>query len=67
MLTLNDYETLIHICNYALAQGHQLNINQINDIDRLRTKLYNESESRRKINAVVRNKKVGKRKRIRNR
>lgn len=66
MLNIGDYETLIRICNYAISQGHSLNADQISDIDRLRNKLYNEKESRRHSNALVGNKKMGKRTRIRN-
>lgn len=59
-----DYELLIKICQHSLRKGNDLNFEQISDIDRMIKVLYNEQQSRRKINALDRSKKMGKRSRI---
>jgi hypothetical protein len=59
-----DYTLLINICQHAIRKGTDLNQSQIADIDRMIRKLYNEQQSRRKVNVVVRDKKVGKRSRV---
>ena len=59
-MTKNDLDLLIKICQYSLRKGYDLNQDQIADIDRMLTKLYNERNSREKMDALVRNKKVGK-------
>lgn len=59
-----DYELLINICQHSLRKGHDLNIEQVADIDRMIKVLYNEQQSRRKTNALDRSKKVGKRTRV---
>jgi hypothetical protein len=64
-MTHSDYNLLIHICHYALRKGSDLGINQVSDIDRIIKKLHNEQQSKDRINANLRNKKVGKRKRLR--
>jgi hypothetical protein len=60
-MTYQDYDLMIKICQHSLRKGHDLNIEQIADIDRMIRKLYTEQQSRRKNNAVVRGKKMGKR------
>jgi len=64
-MTHSDYNLLIHICHYALRKGIDLDVNQVSDIDRIIKKLHNEQQSKDRINANLRNKKVGKRKRLR--
>ena len=56
-----DYDLLIHICQRCLRKGNDLTYDQVGDIDRMIKLLYNEQQSRRKINALDRSKKVGKR------
>jgi len=65
-MTKNDYDLLIRICQYSLRKGYDLDQEQISDIDRMLNKLYNERNSREKLDALVRNKKVGKATGIRN-
>jgi hypothetical protein len=64
-MTHSDYNLLIHICHYALRKGSDLDVNQVSDIDRIIKKLHKEQQSKDRINANLRNKKVGKRKRLR--
>ena len=63
-MTHSDYDILLHICNYALRKGSDLNIDQVSDIDNIIKKLHREQHNRDKVNANLRNKKVGKRKRL---
>lgn len=63
-MTHADYDLLLHICNYALRKGNDLNMDQVVDIDRMIQKLHKEKHTRDRINANLRNKKVGKRKRL---
>jgi hypothetical protein len=63
-MTHSDYNLLLHICNYALRKGNDLTMDQVSDIDRMIKKLHNEQQTRDKLNANLRNKKVGKRKRL---
>lgn len=65
-MTKNDYDLLIKICQYSLRKGNDLNKEQIADIDRMLTKLYNKRNPMEKLDALVRNKKMGQRTRIRN-
>jgi len=65
-MTKNDYDLLIRICQYSLRKGYGLDKEQISDIDRMLNKLYNERHSREKLDALVRNKKVGKGSGVRN-
>lgn len=60
----HDYDLLIKICQHSLRKGNDLNVEQVSDIDRMIKVLYNEQQSRRKINALDRNKKMGKRSRV---
>jgi hypothetical protein len=61
-MTHSDYELLLHICYHALRKGHGLNMDQISDIDKMIKKLHREKHTRDRLNANLRNKKVGKRK-----
>lgn len=63
-MTHSDYDILLHICNYVLRKGSDLNIDQVSDIDNIIKKLHRERHNRDKVNANLRNKKVGKRKRL---
>lgn len=63
-MTSTDYDLMLHICNYALRKGNDLTVNQVLDIDRIIKKLHKEKFTRENINANLRNKKVGKRKRL---
>ena len=63
-MTHSDYDILLHICNYALRKGNDLTIDQVSDIDNIIKKLHKEQHNRDKVNANLRNKKVGKRKRL---
>lgn len=63
-MTHSDYDLLMHICNYALRKGNDLTIDQVSDIDRIIKKLHSEQHTRDKLNANLRTKKVGKRKRL---
>lgn len=63
-MTHSDYNLLLHICNYALRKGSDLTIDQVSDIDNIIKKLHKEQHTRDKLNANLRNKKVGKRKRL---
>ena len=63
-MTHSDYDILLHICNYALRKGTDLTIDQVSDIDRMIKKIHTEQHNRDKVNANLRNKKVGKRKRL---
>jgi hypothetical protein len=63
-MTHSDYDILLHICNYALRKGNDLNIDQVSDIDNIIKKLHREQHNRDKVNANLRNKKMGKRKRL---
>ena len=63
-MTHSDYDLLLHICNYALRKGSDLNIDQVSDIDNIIKKLHKEQHNRDKVNANLRNKKVGKRKKL---
>jgi hypothetical protein len=65
-MTKNDYDLLIKICQYSLRKGYCLDQDQISDIDRMLNKLYNKRNSREKLDALVRNKKVGKTTGVRN-
>jgi hypothetical protein len=65
-MTKNDYDLLIKICQYSLRKGYGLDQDQISDIDRMLNKLYNKRNSREKLDALVRNKKVGKTTGVRN-
>lgn len=58
-----DYDLMIHICQHLIRKGHDLNYEQISDIDRMIKKLYQEKERIAK-NALVRSKKMGKGSRI---
>ena len=60
----HDYDLLIKICQHSLRKGNDLNAEQITDIDRMIKLLNNEQQARRKINAMDRSKKMGKRTRI---
>lgn len=64
-MTSSDYDLMLHICNYALRKGSDLTIDQVSDIDSMIKKLYQEKYTRIKINANLRNKKVGQNKRLR--
>lgn len=64
-MTKNDYDLLVKVCQYALRKGSDLDSDQIASIDRVMNKLYNTLYSGEKTNALVRNKKVGKRTRLR--
>ena len=64
-MTHSDYDILLHICNYALRKGSDLNIDQVSDIDNIIKKLHREQHNRDKVNANLRNKKVGQRERLR--
>ena len=66
MLTDKDYKTLINACLVCLRQSNGLNFSQIQDITQVYHKLIHISNFGTKNNAVVRNKKVGKRSRVRN-
>lgn len=59
-----EYDLLIQICQHSLRKGSDLNFEQVADIDRMIKVLYNEQQSRRKINALDRSKKVGKKSRV---
>lgn len=63
-MTHSDYDILLHICHYALRKGSDLTIDQVSDIDNIIKKLHKEQHNRDKVNANLRNKKVGKRKRL---
>ena len=56
-----DYDLLIYICQHLLRKSHDLNFEQVTDIDRMISKLYNEKQKKEKRNALVRSKKMGKR------
>lgn len=64
MLKLRDYQKIIYICNFALSQGHTLNIEQIKDIDDIRDALYKIIENGGQNNAMVRSKKIRKTTRV---
>lgn len=66
-MTKSDYELLMKVCQYALRKGSDLDNEQIASIDRVMNKLYNRLYSGEIKNALVRNKKMGKRTRVRNR
>ncbi len=61
----SDYDLMLHICYYSLRKGTDLTIDQVSDIDRMIKKLHQEKYTRFKINANLRNKKVGQNKRLR--
>lgn len=63
-MTQSDYNLLLHICNYTLRKGSDLNKDQISDIDRIIKKIYSEQQTRDKSHANLRNQKMGKRKRL---
>jgi hypothetical protein len=63
-MTNSDYDLLLHICYYALRKGNDLNIDQVSDIDNIIKKIHKEQQIRNKVNANLRNKKVGKRKKL---
>lgn len=56
----HDYDLMTHICQHLLRKGHDLNYQQISDIDQMIKKLHKEKE-RITRNALVRSKKMGKR------
>ena len=58
-MTHSDYNLLLHICYYALRKGTDLNIDQVSDIDNIIKKLHKEQHTRDKLNANLRNKKMG--------
>jgi hypothetical protein len=64
-MTHSDYDILLHICNYALRKVNVLTINQVSDIDNIIKKLHREQYNRDKVNANLRNKKMGQRQRLR--
>lgn len=64
MMTNEDYHLMIHICQHSLRKGHDLTLQQVQDIDKLITKIYNEKITQGTKYALVRSKKVGKRTRI---
>lgn len=55
-----DYDLMILICQHLLRKSHDLNYNQISDIDQMIKKLYKEKQ-RSIQRALVRNQKMGKR------
>jgi hypothetical protein len=59
-MTHSDYNLLLHICYHALRKGSDLNMDQISDIDNIIKKLHKEQHIRDKLNANLRNKKMGK-------
>lgn len=64
-MTNSDYILLIHICQYSLRKGSDLNMSQIADIDRMIQTLYIEQQKvENSTNAVVKRKKLGKIKRV---
>ena len=66
MLTINDYKFLINICQHSLRKGQDLSSEDVVRIDRLLNKLYNKvyGNTGKKVNALVRNKKMGKTTRV---
>jgi hypothetical protein len=60
-MTSKDYDLMIHICQYALRKGHDLNSTQVAEIGNLVDKLHKERYSKGKKYVVVRSKKMGKR------
>lgn len=59
-MTKNDYDLMMHICNYALRKGHDLDIGQISDINNLMIKIHKQRTKKDKKYALVRSKKMGK-------
>ena len=65
-MTNKDYHLMIHICQHTLRKGHDLTLEQVNDIDQLIKKIYKEKILRGNKYALVRSKKMGKRTRVHN-
>ena len=63
-MTNSDYDLLLHICYHALRKSNDLNMDQVSDIDNIIKKLHKEKYTKDKLNANLRNKKVGKRKEL---
>jgi hypothetical protein len=63
-MTNKDYKLLLMVCQYALRKGFDLNETQVTDIDNVMRKLYNKVNIGGKIDALVRNKKMGKTTRV---
>jgi hypothetical protein len=63
-MTHKDYQLLLMVCQYALRKGFDLNETQVTDIDNVMRKLYNKVNIGGKIDALVRNKKMGKTTRV---
>lgn len=57
-MTLDDYKLLIHICNHCL-RSNNLTLKQINDIDKVLTKLYNRVFTQENIGCSGKKLKVG--------
>lgn len=60
-MTNEDYHLMIHICQHTLRKGHDLTLEQVNDINQLIQKIYHEKVTKGKKYALVRSKKMGKR------
>lgn len=63
-MTNEDYHLMIHICQHSLRKGHDLTLEQVNDINQLIQKIYHEKVITGKKYALVRSKKMGKRTRL---